>query len=101
MESEPGTAFHVTERCFFVSNRSVKFFAGLRSSVEEHAKRKGYQDASGSDVAGGMVAALGLSAQHATCEMIYKLVEFRTAPRRVIAEKLAGWAFRLWLTSKE
>ena len=39
---------------------------------------------------------LGVTQAHAVGEIGPKLLEFQRTPRRVIAEKIAGWAWRLW-----
>lgn len=80
-----------------------RFFVEVRSSCTEHAKRKGYTD-SGVDQHNTLrevTDALGISQEHALGEIVAKLLEFRRAPRKVIAEKIAGWAWRLWLTCEE
>jgi hypothetical protein len=40
---------------------------------------------------------LGVAEEHAIGEILTKLVEFRKTRRRVLAVKIAGWAWRLWL----
>lgn len=77
-----------------------RFLAEVRSSCNEHAKRKGYTDdgADKGDVLGPIMEQLGVAQDHAIGEIIAKLVEFRKAPRGVVAVKVAGWAWKLWTT---
>jgi hypothetical protein len=74
------------------------FFDGIRASCNEHAVRKGYttRGAGDGDVAGPLMDTLGVTQAHAIGEIALKLLEFQRAPRRVVAEKIAGWAWRLW-----
>ncbi len=69
------------------------FFEAIRSSCNEHAKRKGYTEhrAGDGDVLGPLLTGLGVAQHHALGEIIAKVVEFKRAPRRVLAEKIAGW----------
>ena len=84
-------------------NSLEDFFQGVRSSCTEHAKRKGYTNdgADAGNVAGPFLDTLGVTQGHAVGEIALKLLEFQRAPRRVIAEKIAGWAWRLWCSCGE
>jgi len=79
-------------------NSLEDFFNGVRSSCTEHAKRKGYTNggADAGNVAGPFLDTLGVTQGHAVGEIALKLLEFQRTPRRVIAEKIAGWSWRLW-----
>ena len=74
------------------------FFEGIRASCNEHARRKGYtqRGAGDGDILGPILNSIGLTQSHALGEIITKVVEFQRTPRRVLAEKIAGWAWRLW-----
>lgn len=77
-----------------------QFLSNVRSSCETHAERKGYKESGGDrNVLGELTKAMGVEAHHAIGEILAKLVEFKAKPRRVLAEKIAGWAWRLWLTA--
>ncbi len=80
-----------------------QFFAGIRASCNEHAKRKGYTKESADDgnVLGPAMKLFDIEAPHAIGEILAKLVEFQRTPKRHIAEKVAGWSWRLWLSCKE
>jgi hypothetical protein len=73
-----------------------KFFDAVRSSCDEHAKRKGYMTAEGDNVLSGVLSLLDVEQAHAIGEIITKLLEFRAAPRQVLAEKISGWSWVLW-----
>lgn len=75
-----------------------QFLENVRSSCESHAERKGYLDGD-RNVLGEVTASLGIEASHAMGEIIAKMIEFKASPRRVLAEKIAGWAWRLWITA--
>ncbi len=79
-------------------NSLEQFFEGIRASCNFHAKRKGYTNdgADRGNVAGPFLDTLGVTQAHAVGEIGLKLLEFQRTPRRVIAEKIAGWAWRLW-----
>lgn len=79
-----------------------QFLENVRSSCETHAERKGYKESGGDrNVLGELTKAMGVEAHHAIGEILAKLVEFKAKPRRVLAEKIAGWAWRLWITAPE
>lgn len=86
-----------------VDDSLERFFAGVRASCNEHAKRKGYteESADAGNVAAPLLDMLKVTQCHAIGEIALKLVEFRRTPRRVIAEKIAGWSWRLWCSCKE
>jgi hypothetical protein len=77
------------------------FLNEVRSSCGEHASRKGYISTTGRNVAGEVTSELGLARNHALGEIYYKWLEFQRTPRRVVAVKIAGWAWRLWTTVDE
>lgn len=78
------------------------FLCNVRASCEQHAERKGYKDVGEDrDVLGEATALFGIGAPHAIGEILAKLLEFQRTPRRVLAEKVAGWAWRLWLTAEK
>ena len=78
-----------------------KFFDGIRSSAEEHAVRKGYRGEDGREPQAEAEDALGVMASHAMGEILGKMFEFKRTPKRVLAEKIAGWAWKLWLSVPE
>ncbi len=80
-----------------------EFFKRVRSSCEEHARRKGYtkQGPDEGNVLGPMMKLLGTAQDHALGEILTKVVECKAHPRKVLAEKIAGWAHRLWLSCEE
>jgi hypothetical protein len=77
------------------------FITAVRDSVEGHAQRKNYTSA-GADDENQLLRVcvlLGIHDHHAIGEIIYKAVEFLKAPkatRKILLEKIAGWAFVLW-----
>ncbi|HEY1502601.1 MAG TPA: hypothetical protein VGF88_23705 [Acidobacteriaceae bacterium] len=74
------------------------FFDEIRSSCGEHAERKGYlQD--GRNVLGEMMSGAGIEGPHAAGEVFTKALEYTRAPRRLLAVKIAGWAWRMWLAA--
>ena len=80
------------------ANSFDAFAAAVRSSVDQHAKRKNYTDG-GADDKNKMIAVMvlmGIHAPHSIGEIIYKCTEYLKTPRRVLLEKVAGWAFVLW-----
>lgn len=91
MEAKRRTAktLHQTERSFDA------FMANVRSSLDEHAKRKNYAALGRLELA-DVTHSLGIGRQHGVGEIIYKAAEYSLTPRRVILEKIAGWAFKLW-----
>ena len=77
------------------------FISAVRDSVEGHAKRKNYttEGADGDNQLLKVCVLLGIHDQHAIGEIIYKATEFLKAPqntRKILLEKIAGWAFVLW-----
>jgi len=63
------------------------FAAAVRASCEEHAQRKNYTN---SNVDGDCIA-----------EIVTKAIEYLKTPRRVLLEKIAGWAFILWRETED
>lgn len=77
------------------------FMAAVKDSCEGHAKRKNYttQGVDGDNQLLNVCTMLGIHDQHAIGEIIYKAVEYLKAPhntKKVLLEKVAGWAFVLW-----
>lgn len=85
------------------ANSFEAFAEAVRFSVEDAAKRKNYtkNGIDGPNQALEVTKALGLHAPHAVCEIVYKLIEYLGTPRRVLLEKVSGWAFILWRETKE
>ncbi len=79
------------------TERIDEFLAAVKSSVDAFAERKGYHDGQ-QNTLGPITRLLGVDQGHAIGEIATKLIEFKREPRRVLAEKIAGWAWRLWLT---
>lgn len=79
-----------------------EFFAEVRSSCTEHARRKGYTDVGpdASDRLGPILESFGVTAEHGVGEILTKLVEFRAAPRRLLLVKIAGWCWTIWRRTK-
>jgi hypothetical protein len=79
------------------------FLAEVKDSCTNHAERKGYTGSQGSDagdILGTTLLLLGVAQDHAIGEIIAKIIEFRKAPRKVLATKIAGWAWRLWVSTE-
>ncbi len=98
----PGTRMGIeTHRDSFSLDQ---FLAEVRDSCTNHAERKGYtvaQNSDSGDVFGPVLKMLGVSKDHAFGEIIAKLIEYKKEPRRVLAVKIAGWAWRLWLNTEK
>jgi len=79
-------------------NSFAGFSAAVKESVEGQAQRKGYRttQVDGANEIADFMHAQGLGQPHGISEIIYKSLEFKRAPRRVLLEKIAGWAFILW-----
>jgi hypothetical protein len=78
-----------------------QFVAAVRDSVDNHAKRKNYttKGVDGENQLLKVCTTLGIHEHHAIGEIIYKSAEFLKAPqatKKVLLEKIAGWAFVLW-----
>ena len=86
------------ERETTLSNTFETFAKNVKESCEKHARRKGYTSGGADDDNQllNITKSLGINRQHAVAEIIYKAAEVLKSPRRVIAEKIAGWAFCLW-----
>lgn len=80
-----------------------EFFAGVRASTTGHAVRKGYTKVGPDegDVLGVILRKMGVSQAHGIGEIVTKLVEFNVAPRRVLMEKIGGWAWCVWKDTKD
>jgi hypothetical protein len=79
------------------------FFAAIRDSVDNHAKRKNYtdNDPDGQNKLAESMKMLGLHIPHCLGEIIYKVAEYHKTPRRVLMEKVAGWAWLVWRETDE
>jgi len=80
-----------------------KFLAEVKDSCTNHAERKGYTTAHSTDagdVFGNTLTQTGIAAPHALGEIFAKWLEYQKEPRRVLAVKIAGWAWRLWLNTE-
>lgn len=75
------------------------FMEAVRSSIDGHAKRKGYTKNGPDDGRNDLIEIdklMGTHVHHCIAEMVYKAKEYLMAPRRVLLEKISGWAFILW-----
>jgi hypothetical protein len=79
------------------------FAAAVKSSVDSHAKRKGYtdNDPDGANKLSLAMTQLGIHEAHCIGEIIYKCAEWLKTPRRVLMEKVAGWAWLVWKETKD
>lgn len=95
------------KRSQFASSKEVmqksfeQFVAAVKDSCEGHAQRKNYtsEGVDGDNQLLKVCVLLGIHDQHAIGEIIYKAVEYLKAPlptKRILLEKIAGWAFVLW-----
>jgi hypothetical protein len=78
-----------------------EFFKGVKDSCEGHAKRKNYTSGGVDDdnQLATVVRILGVSEHHAIGEIVYKCAEFLKAPtatKKILLEKIAGWAWILY-----
>jgi hypothetical protein len=79
------------------------FVAAVKDSIENHAQRKNYTTGGADDDSQLLQVAtlLGIHEHHCIGEIVYKAAEYLKAPtstRKVLLEKIAGWAFILWKT---
>jgi len=74
------------------------FFEEVRNSCDEHARRKGYLNGD-RNVLGEIMEMSGMEGPHACGEVITKVLEYNRGPRRLLAVKIAGWAWRMWLAA--
>lgn len=79
-------------------NSFETFSKAVQHSVEGQAQRKGYRTATvdGENELADFMHSQGLGQPHGISEIIYKALEFKRAPRRVLLEKISGWSFILW-----
>lgn len=79
------------------------FIKNVKDSLEGHAKRKGYHngEVNGENKLAEASRKFGFSPDHELGEILYKLAEFKAAPRRVLMEKIAAWAYLLWRLAAE
>lgn len=79
------------------------FFSRVRYSCTEKAVSKGYTNGGPDegDVLGVILRKMGVSQAHGIGEIVTKLVEFNVAPRRVLMEKIAGWAWCVWKDTQD
>lgn len=79
-----------------------EFSKQVRESVDAHAKRKNYtkEGPDGKNQLLGVMQLLNIHYPHAIGEIIYKCAEFLTCTKlrtkRLLAVKMAGWAFVIW-----
>jgi hypothetical protein len=79
------------------------FFSAVRDSCENHAKRKNYttNDINGPNQLFTIMQTLGINKAHSVGEIIYKCAEYLKTPRRVLMEKVAGWAWIVWRDTQD
>lgn len=85
-----------------MGNSFKEFMEAVRSSVEDHAQRKGYTK-NGTEGQNDLIEIdklMGTHVHHCIAEIVYKAKEYLSTPRRVLLEKIAGWAFILWRETK-
>ena len=76
-----------------------KFFEEIRSSCDGHATRKGYLQGD-TNVLGEVMGLMRIEGDHALGEIVTKLLEYQQTRRRLLAVKIAGWAWRLWIAAE-
>ena len=74
------------------------FLNEIRDTCTGFAARKGYTNGGPeeSNDLGPILKGMGVARDHGVGEIIAKCAEFRREPRRVVAMKIAGWAWRMW-----
>ncbi len=79
------------------------FSKAVEDSINGHAKRKGYtdNDPSGDNKLANAMKQMGIHEAHCIGEIVYKCAEWLKCPRRVLMEKVAGWAYLVWRETKE
>lgn len=80
------------------------FFGAVRSSLNSHASRKGYCNSDGVDGNNQFLSFklfLGIGTGHHIGEILTKVVEYTKSPRRVLLEKVCGWAYLEWKNCKD
>lgn len=78
------------------------FARAVRESIEKHAERKNYHAGNFEENPLALfLSAIGIFSGHNIGEIIYKAVEYVKTPRRVLLEKIAGWAWLEWRNCKE
>jgi hypothetical protein len=79
-------------------NSFAAFMKAVESSVDGHAKRKGYtdNDPDGQNKLALAMQQLGIHEAHCIGEIVYKCAEWLKSPRRVLMEKVAGWSWLVW-----
>jgi hypothetical protein len=83
-----------------VTDKSLEeFLEAVRSSCTTHAQRKGYASEDG-DKLGPVLEDMGVIVDHGIGEIVTKLMEYRVTQKRVLLEKIAGWAWTLWKRTK-
>jgi len=84
-------------------NNFDSFAAAVRDTLNKHAERKNYTDngADGPNKLCNVMQELGIHEAHCIGEIIYKCAEWLRAPRKVLMEKVAGWAFLVWKATKD
>lgn len=80
------------------------FLEEVKDSCTNHAERKGYTTTVGrdaGDIFGSTLTQTGIAQAHALGEIWAKWLEYNKEPRRVLAVKIAGWAWRLWVNTEK
>ena len=79
------------------------FMEEVRSSCTDHAVRKGYLEDknNGRNALGDAMKIFGIEGDHAIGEILTKSLEWRQSHRKLLAVKIAGWAWRLWVASSD
>ncbi len=79
------------------------FAAAVRASCEEHAQRKNYTNSNvdGESLLTVIMQQIGIHRQHCIAEIVTRAIEYLKTPRRVLLEKIAGWAFILWRETED
>lgn len=81
-----------------MDNSFAAFSKAVEDSINGHAKRKNYTDngAEGENKMLTAMRAMGIHEPHCAGEICYKVAECLKSPRRVLMEKVAGWAYMWW-----
>jgi len=79
----------------------ASFSKAVGESIGKHAERKGYARGDDGMRLSDFLYFIGIGRAHACAEIIYKAVEYWKNPRRVMLEKIAGWAYIAWRHTPE
>lgn len=84
-------------------NSFEAFAKAVKESCSTHANRKNYtdNDIDGKNKMAEITKMLGINREHGIAEIIYKAAEYLRTPRRVLLEKISGWAFIVWRDTPE